>query len=61
MSVKSIKRKILGMGLGAESLDDLVHEAASALASDTNNSGIEDQIRFLVSQGYTEEEILKNL
>jgi len=32
-------------------LDDLVHDAASAIASDTNNAGIEHQVEFLLANG----------
>lgn len=46
------------LDLGAEALDDTVHEEASRLATAVNNDGLKDQIEFLVTQrGYTEEEI----
>jgi hypothetical protein len=35
-------------GLDAGLLEDLAHDAASRAASDTNNSGIEAQVAFLV-------------
>lgn len=36
-------------GLEAEDLDEAVHTAASQMASDANNGGLEEQVRFLVS------------
>lgn len=35
-----------------ETLDELVHDAASHPASDINNDGFESQVRFLLDQGY---------
>jgi hypothetical protein len=35
-------------GLTSENLDELVHELAASIAADVNNSGLEDQIRYLV-------------
>jgi len=35
-------------GLEAEDLDEIVHEFAASIAADTNNGGLEDQIRYLV-------------
>lgn len=40
-------------------LDDLVHQAASDLASTVNNGGIVEQVAFLLEAGWSEEEILK--
>ena len=37
-----------GLGLGSGDLDDLVHDAYSRQASQTNNDGLEAQVRFLV-------------
>ena len=37
-----------GLGLEAGDLDDLVHDAYSRLASETNNNGLVAQVRFLV-------------
>jgi len=46
--VDRLTNKADAAGLAAEDLDDLVHELAASIASDTNNSGLEDQIRYLV-------------
>ena len=37
-----------GLGLEAADLDDLVHDAFSRRASETNNGGLRSQVRFLV-------------
>ena len=37
-------------GLTSEDLDELVHELAASIAADTNNGGLEDQIRHLVKE-----------
>lgn len=36
-----------GLGLEAADLDDLVHDAYSRQASETNNGGLDSQVRFL--------------
>jgi arsenate reductase-like glutaredoxin family protein len=41
----------------SEMLDDLVHEAASGLASAINNDGKEAQLEFLRERGWTDEDI----
>jgi len=41
-------------------LDDIVHDAASQMASNANNGGVDEQIEFLtVISGWTEEDIRK--
>ena len=41
-------------------LDDIVHDAASQMASNANNGGVDEQIEFLtVIGGWTEEDIRK--
>lgn len=40
-----------------EILDDLVHDTASQIASDTNNAGPKAQVEFLLSNGFTLEGI----
>ena len=37
-------------GLEAEDLDNLVHDLASSIASDINNSGMDEQIAYLVGE-----------
>ena len=48
------------LGLESEMLDDAVHDAASELGSVINNSGMKEQINFLVSR-YGEEEVTEML
>lgn len=53
---RSLKEQLLNVG--ADALDDTVHEEAANMAAAINNDGLKDQIEFLVTQrGYTEEEI----
>jgi hypothetical protein len=40
-------------------LDDAVHDAASAMATEFNNGGYIEQVAFLTKRGYTKEDILK--
>lgn len=40
-------------------LDVLVHDVASSIASDTNNSGVEQQVRFLMNHGVSVRDMLK--
>ena len=42
-------------------LDEAVHEAASVLASRVNNGGFQEQINFLKSAGWSEEDIKAQL
>jgi hypothetical protein len=38
------------LGVGESDLDDLVHDMASSPASEINNQGVDDQVRFLCQQ-----------
>ena len=51
MTKKELEDKIFDIG-GADVLDDLVHDAASSMASKANNGGVESQIDFLVDNDY---------
>ena len=43
-------------------LDEIVHEAASSMASDCNNEGITGQIEFLkIIAGWSDEDIIDTL
>jgi hypothetical protein len=53
--------KIRELGLPEEYLDDAVHDAASQQASNVNNEGHEAQIRFLLGQGYGEQDLVNLL
>lgn len=45
--------------VSADDLDEIVHDAASALASNANNGGKESQLEFLVTTcGWSEKEII---
>lgn len=46
-------------GKEAFNLDELVHEVVSGMASGINNEGLEGQITFLRSQGFSDEDIRK--
>jgi hypothetical protein len=45
---KRLTRKAEEMGLQAEQLDDLVHDAAGQEASGINNGGLSHQVEYLV-------------
>lgn len=59
---KDVEAVLAGFDKGTDSalLDDLVHEAASALGSSANNEGLEGQVRFLVEQ-WGKDEALKEI
>jgi ribulose bisphosphate carboxylase small subunit len=59
--IKRITEKIAANNGAQDSIDDVVHDIFSGMASDINNSGIKNQVEFLLGQGYTEEQILKFL
>jgi hypothetical protein len=40
-------------------LDEMVHDAASCLATEANNGGLEAQVAFLLEHGQTAETILE--
>ena len=49
-------------GIEASSLDETVHAAASVLATNANNGGIEEQINFLYDTcGWTPQDIINAL
>jgi hypothetical protein len=55
-----IREYISKYNIQSEDLDDIVHEAASRLASNSNNDGIKSQIDFLtIVCGWSDEDILK--
>ena len=53
----SVRKK----GFDSSDLDEVIHEVASKAASDINNSGLEEQIAFLIDNGWTQENIIKYL
>ena len=48
-------------GLGPEDLDGIVHDAAAAMASNSNNEGLSGQIEFLKNAGWSDEDIKQAL
>lgn len=44
-----------------EVLDDFVHDAMSARASTINNGGLREQVKFLLSEGYTPEQLTEQM
>jgi hypothetical protein len=54
--------RIEAAGYSSEDLDELVYEAANAMASNSNNEGIRGQVNFLtLIAGWSESEILEEL
>jgi hypothetical protein len=43
-----VTKRVLAFGVTDSDLDDLVHDVASALASDANNGGVAGQVAFLL-------------
>lgn len=56
-----VKRKLSAEAHGDGLLDDLVHDTASQIASNVNNCGFKEQVRFLKENGWTEEQILSEV
>lgn len=48
--VERLGEKADKAGLQPEDLDEMVHELASSIASDTNNGGVDEQLRYLVEE-----------
>ena len=48
MTKTQLKEVLREKGYECAHLDDVVHDAASTLASNTNNGGIDSQIDFLI-------------
>ena len=46
--VKRLVNKAESAGLQPEDLDETVHDLVSGVASDINNGGLEDQVKYLV-------------
>ncbi len=60
-SVKQLTTEVEDNGYTSEDMDDMVIEAASCLASTINNSGLEEQLEFVLSRGYSYDNIRKYL
>lgn len=62
MTKPELKKFLMDKGIESSHLDDLVHDAASQLASNANNGGTEDQLNFLMDTcDWTSEDILEKL
>lgn len=57
ISSDQLKKELSNAQLDTHDLDDVVHDAASTLASNANNEGLNGQIQFLTSLGWSFEEI----
>lgn len=58
----TFKEQLMAKGYESAHLDDVVHDAASQLASNANNCGLDEQINFLTTTcEWSEEDILKSL
>lgn len=44
-----------------EVMDELVHEMAAAQAASINNSGFEDQLKYLMARGHSVETLIKTI
>ena len=53
----NLLKQLTANGVEEDCLDDLVHDAASSLASAANNGGVASQVEFLVGQGFTADDI----
>jgi hypothetical protein len=62
MTKAEFRVELVKKGIESSLLDDIVHEAASSLASNANNGGIDGQIDFLIDTcGWSHEDILNRL
>lgn len=62
MDKKDLIKSLMAKGMESSHLDDLVHTAASNLASDANNGGMEAQVNFLMDTcGLSSEDITKEM
>ena len=58
----SLKQSLLADGYESQHLDEIVHDAASQLASNANNDGMSNQLDFLtVTCGWSDQEVRKAL
>lgn len=53
--------EIKNQGYQSSNLDDLTQDAASELASNANNEGMQAQVEFLLTCGWSNEDILGRL
>jgi hypothetical protein len=53
--------EVAALGYESSDLDEFVHEAAAELAADVNNSGVYEQVEFLLERGWTRATIISEL
>lgn len=57
-----LKEILLKNGLEAASLDDITHDAASSLATNANNEGVDGQLEFLLTTcGWSPQDIIDRI
>jgi hypothetical protein len=62
MDKKDLLKSLMAKGYESSHLDDLVHTAASNLATNANNGGVESQVDFLMDTcGWSSEDIIKEM
>ena len=60
MDLEALLKALSENGIEPHHLDDVVHDAASTMASNANNGGLNAQIQFLTTSiGWSYDEILK--
>ena len=60
MTKVQLRSKLFSLGIEVSHLVDITHDAASVLASNANNGGMECQIDFLMDTcGWSAEDIIK--
>lgn len=57
----TFRQQLEAAGITGEQLDDLVHEAASRIASRVNNEGMAEQLILLDQAGFSDDEIAEEL
>ena len=61
-TVNKILRKLRKYGTAAQELmDDFVHDEFARQASVVNNQGMREQVEYLLSNGYSEDELTEQL
>ena len=58
MTLDQFSNQVQDLGYDSSTLDDLVHEVASCIASNVNNEGIAGQLEYLKEHGWDEQAIL---
>jgi hypothetical protein len=62
MTKSELKKQLMEKGIESSLLDDTCHEAASSLASNANNGGLDSQIDFLIDTcEWSPKDILKTV